>query len=112
MAAKKMKNPTKQKSVKVSPRLSAGNIVLIRTAVYHAIGRVVGVFKIGDVSFVQLSEAAFVGDTGRYHEATSIDLDKVSSAEIEPVGLSGLLDVQIGMICDVAVVPSTVTKTV
>jgi hypothetical protein len=93
--------PTKKKN-KVNPLLVPGNIVLIRTAVYHALGRVVGTYAAQGVAFVQLAEASYVGDTGRYHEATSKPLRDVAQAEIEPVGSGGLLDVQLAIICDVA----------
>ena len=93
--------PRSTKPAKVTPLLVPGQIVLIRTAVYHALGRVAGIHQIGSVDFVQLHDAAFIGDTGRYHKATSVLLSEIPEAEIEPVS-DGVLDIQVAIICDVA----------
>ena len=85
------------------PLLKVGNKVLIRTAVYHAVGVVVALFKVEGVAFVQLGEASFVGDTGLYSQATDKPLKDVPQAELEAVGGDGFLDIQIGSIGDVAV---------
>jgi hypothetical protein len=99
---KQMNNANKSKKNKAATLLTPGNVVLIRTAVYHALGRVVGIVDVGGVAFVMLEHASYVGDTGRYHEATARPLREVSSSEVEPVGLGGRMDVQVGAICDVA----------
>lgn len=88
-----------------------GNIVLIRTAVYHALGKVVGIVMVGGVPFVHLTEAAYIGDTGRFSEATKVPLDKVDRAEIEPVA-DGQMLVQVAMICDVVHAMETVRTVV
>lgn len=90
-----------------APLLTVGNIVLIRTAVYHALGRVQALFTVEGVGFVQIAEASYIGDTGRYHEATSRRLAEIANAEIEPVGGAGLMDIQVAAICDVAITVAT-----
>lgn len=93
-----------------APLLSIGNVVLVRTAIYHALGKVNAIFDVGGVAFVQLAEASYLGDTGRYNEATSKPLSEVSQAEIEPVGNGGLLDIQIASIGDIALAIRTESK--
>lgn len=96
MAAKK------KKIAKPSTLLKPGNVVLIRTAVYHALGRVRGTYSLEGVGFVQLEEAAWIADTGRFSEATSRAISDLPSSEIEPVGSGGIFDVQLAVICDIA----------
>jgi hypothetical protein len=90
-----------------------GTVLLIRTAVYHALGRVEGLVMVGPIAFLSITEAAFVGDTGRYHEATVKDLSTVAEAEIEPVGYpegEGRMLINVAVIGDVVEVPNTVRK--
>ena len=94
---------SKGESNRPLPLLTVGNKVLIRTAVYHAVGVVVLFYTIEGVGFVQLSDASFVGDTGLYSKATSQSLSTVAQAELEAVGGAGFLDIQIGSIGDVAI---------
>jgi hypothetical protein len=82
--------------------LEKGAVVLLRTAVYHAIGTVGDLFDVGGVAFVRLHDASYLGDTGRYFDATTKPIHEVDASEIEPVGGEGILDVQVAMIGDAA----------
>jgi hypothetical protein len=91
--------------------LRRGNVVLIRTAVYHALGRVEDIYSIEGVAFVLLSEAAYVGDTGHFSAATELPLDTVQGAEIEPVA-DGFMEIQIASIGDVVNAKAVVRRRV
>ena len=95
----------------IADLLRVGNIVIIRTAIYHALGRVHGFVAYGGVAFVRLSSAAYLGDTGRYSDATSRPIHEVTAAEVERVGLGGMLEIQIGSIGDIALAPEVARET-
>lgn len=78
-----------------------GTAVYIRTAVYHACGRIEG--RRG--MWLDLAEASYIGSDGGYSSATERGLQNNSGAEIERVGQGGRLRVNIGMIADVALHP-------
>ena len=90
MATKKAaKTKTKMKRV-----LRIGNKVLVRTVSYFLIGEIVRI----DQGFLMLSEASWVADTGRFHEA----LQNGTLNEVEPVlTKDGCAEVSLGAIVDV-----------
>jgi hypothetical protein len=63
----------------VHPFEKIGMAVFIRTATYFQVGRVVG--QAGN--FVQLADAAYIPDTGRFSKA----LDSGEFDSVEPVGV-------------------------
>lgn len=99
MATKKKKATTKKQQPLLTEK---GAIVLIRTAVYHAIGVVDGLLDVGGVAFVRLRDACYIGDTGRYTDATTRAISDVPGSELEPVGGDGIMEVQVAIVCDVA----------
>ena len=58
-----------------------GKCYLIRTVSYHWVGRCVAVYQ----QELVLGKASWVSDTGRFHECLRDGMEKLSSAEIEPV---------------------------
>lgn len=58
-----------------------GNKLFIRTVTYHLVGEVVA---LGDDGFVELKDAAWVADSGRFTQA----LEKGTLNEVEPVGVA------------------------
>jgi len=74
--------------------LHVGASVLIRTVTHYYTGRVVSI----TADEVVLREAAWVCDTGRYHEC----LAKGTLSEVEPYPGEGIVSVARGSIVDVA----------
>lgn len=100
---------TKNKKKKTSSRtrshfLTAGTQVLLRTAVYAWSGRVTRTLCVEGVAFVELEDAAWVSDTGRYHEAVRGGPQSTEKSEIEVI--DGRVLVQIASIGDVVELPS------
>ena len=61
---------------------AAGEKVFVRTVTYHLVGKSEGVEVVEGVSFLKLSEASWVADSGRFMNA--IKEGKLN--EVEPVG--------------------------
>jgi hypothetical protein len=90
--------------------LSPGRLVLIRTAVHSWSGRVLRTLLIEGAPFVELAEAAWVADTGRYHEALLGGVASAESSEIEPAPKGAVVLVAIAAIGDVAPLPVVPTE--
>jgi hypothetical protein len=76
----------KKQSAK-SPPFTEGQSYFIRTVTYHCVGRVVAVFGArksgnGMGAFVQLTDASWVADSGRFAQA----IKDGTLNEVEPVG--------------------------
>lgn len=89
--------------------LSAGNKVLLRTAVHGWAGCVSRIFRIEGVAFVELTDASWIADTGRYGEAHIKGIEAMADSEIEKVPCPVL--VQLESIGDVTLLPSLPTET-
>lgn len=63
----------------VTELFEPGSKLFIRTVTYHLVGEVVGTTESG---FVELTDAAWVADSGRFMQA----LEKGALNEVEPVG--------------------------
>lgn len=78
-----------------------GTEVYIRTAVYHVCGRIVGMRG----KWLDLADASYVANDGRYSAATERGLQNAPNAELERVGNGGRLTINSDLIADVAIHP-------
>ena len=80
---------------KAKQLLSPGSVVFIRTVTHYHVGRVVRIVEIGKVGFVELADAAWVADSGRF--ADMLKSGVVNEAEPFAgnalVGLGAIVDV-------------------
>ena len=68
-------------SASPSHSLPVGKAVFIRTVTYHYTGRIVSVTD----SDIVLEDAAWIADSGRYHDALRDGIERQSASEIEPI---------------------------
>lgn len=85
-----------------------GTCVYVRGAIYSVTGRIEG--RSGEWLF--LSEAAYIGTDGRFHDATSKGIQHTEGGEVEPVGGDGTIRVNIGAVSDVAIHPGDLPREV
>lgn len=59
-----------------------GEKVFVRTVTYHLIGEITAIETVGSSSFLHLTTASWIADSGRFHVA--LETGKLN--EVEPVG--------------------------
>jgi hypothetical protein len=71
-----------------------GKQYFIRTITFHTVGRLIS-FENG---FLQLDEAMWVADSGRYYDALKEGLENINESQLEPI--PGIQIINVMAICD------------